>query len=587
MRRLLLPLLLLVFAAPTAAQPPTSAEARNARIDTLTERAVVRLGTLAQPERREAAYRLARVLVELGRCAAAERLSTEQSLVPGGLVWSANSVALTSDRACADRLITSLAQSATETGEAGPMMGRLYHAGALWRRIGEGDKADVAIDEADRYFAERESRDSLGEWICHGGNCLSQLWVERLGALQVYRGSSYYNAELRWLAAQALAHRYAHEARRSAAMTSQRLFEELLAHAVDAGDDGLARLLAEETVYGYPAAYAGERMRQLLEAGRVEEALELWPTAGAAFHAPITPAAFRANLPLFHRWREQLRTRHWRQPGEWLSLLPAVWVERAEHERAREALATARAHHVATRGYEWDLEYVQRLLAVEAMLEGGADPVGWLSRHPFPTSEFSLERDYAFGELAALLAATNRQAEIRRAFDAIHDPRVRQSRLVELPCRAAYGGDAAAAFAVGLARGHLRPRDRTEDEVNRFNGASYQTFLCLVRAGRGDAATVYAQAIDDPRRRLSLFVNFPGDSGIADEMQLRRRFAGLALTLAARHDLWGDGAIPYLAAQLERAGDFAGVERVLARARGGARVSVHEQVLRTYLPARS
>ncbi|HEX8381125.1 MAG TPA: hypothetical protein VF619_11335, partial [Allosphingosinicella sp.] len=363
------------------------------------------------------------------------------------------------------------------------------------------------------------------------------------------------------------------------------VFEELLPLALDAGDDKLARLLAEHTTYGYEAASAGHRMRRLLEQGRIAEALDLWPAAGTAFQARITPALFRANLPLFHRWREQLRNRHWRGPAELHSLLALAWVERGEPERAREALASARAHHASVKGHDWDLEYVRRLQAVEAMLEGGRDPVGWLRRRYSALRGPSLENDYAFRELAAVLAATGRQPETRRAVAAIRDPRIRRKFLVELPCRAAYGGDSAAELAVAVARGNLRAGSREEEKESGFANDAFQTFVCLVRARRGEAAIAYARAIEDPDVRLTLLTAMPVDSGIPNEAALRRRLANLAFALVEARGLWADERVPSIAADYERAGDLTRVERVLARVRGSeGRMEVLGRLLRVYAP---
>lgn len=583
--RLLILLLCLAAAAPAAAQPvPALTAAQRARADALAARALAAFETLPAGERSRAASMLANDFVMLGRCSLAEPLVRTYPLSALGLGFAVYPAALDSDRACADRLITRFAETLVP-GESQRSPWDLYTAGALWRRIGQHDKAAQAIGQAERRLVEEEARDPERAWSCHGGSCLSYLWQVRLWALNLLRGTNRHHDQLRWVATLALSYRYAGEADRPAPMIGYRVFEELLPLAVDAGDDRLAQLLAELTTYGYPAAYAGARMRRLFAQGRIAEALELWPTAGGAFNATLTPTLFRANLPLFHRWREQIRTRNWRGPGELLSLLAAIWVERGEPERAREALATARADHAGIRGYDWQPQYVQRLRAVEAMLEGGGDPIGWLGRQGFPARGASLEHDYAFGELAALLAATNRQAETRRALAAIRDPRLRRSMLVELPCRAAYGGDAAAAFAVGLARGHLRPPNRSRDEMSSFRGGAWQTFLCLIRAHRGEAAIAYVEAVEDPDLRLGFLVEMPLDSGIPDEAALRRRFANLAFALVDARNLWADRRVSYMAADFERAGDFAQVDRVLARVRGGeTRMDVYDRLLRVYAP---
>ncbi|HYJ53807.1 MAG TPA: hypothetical protein VEW04_11605 [Allosphingosinicella sp.] len=583
--RLLILALCLTAAAAADAQAPTLpalTAPRQARVDSLAARALSALETLPPTERRGAASRLADAFASLGRCSLAEPLVRSWPRSAASLGLSVHPEVLESDKACADRLITLYAE-AVVPGETERAPWDLYIAGALWRRIGEEEKAEQAIERAERALIEDEARDPDGGWACHGGNCLSRLWQTRLWALGRLRGSYSHRDQLRWLGTLALSQWHAREARQPGVpYIGQQVFEELLPEAIDAGDDRLAQLLAEPTPYGYPKAYVAQRMRLLFDQGRIAEAIELWPVAQGAFQAPITPAVFRANVALFHQRRELLGTRLGRGPGELLSLLAAVWVERGEPERAREALATARAHHESVRGHDWDLQYVQRLRAVEAMLDGGGDPVRWLHRNTSPTD--SLGRDYAFRELAGLLAATHRQPETRRAIAAIRDPRIRRGTLVELPCRAAYGGDAAANFAVALARGHIGPRSASRDEASQFGAGPLQTFRCLVGAHRGEAAIAYARAVEDPELRLGLFIERPLDSGIPDEAALRGRFADLAFSDIAARNLWADRRVSYMAADFERAGDFSGVDRVLARVRGEARIAVYERLLRVYAP---
>jgi hypothetical protein len=197
----------------------------------------------------------------------------------------------------------------------------------------------------------------------------------------------------------------------------------------------------------------------------------------------------------------------------------------------------------------------------------------------------SSEHDHAFRELAGLLAAMGREAETRRALAAIRDPRVRRAALIDLPCRAAYGGDGPSALALALARGNLRSGSREEEKNSPFAHQANRTFACLVRTHRGEAAIAYARAVEDPKVRLSLLTSMPLGSGIPGEPALRRRVASLAYALVQARGLWGDDSVPYIAADFERSGDFAGVERVLARARGSkVRMDVLDRLLRVYAP---
>jgi hypothetical protein len=585
-RRLTILSLFLAAAAPAAApaDPAISPPARSARIESLAARALAAFDALPAEKQPEAANYLVNDFVMLGRCPLADPLLRAHSYAARSIAILAHPQMLDRDPACADRLIAFYAQP-NPAGLPRRDARTLYTAGALWQRIGQRDKAEAAIDEAERELAEQEASNPVDEWSCHGGNCLSGLWSTRLWALGLTRGTPRHRVMLRWAATLALSHAAARDAHRPGPFIGQAVFEELLPLAFDAGDDKLARLLAEHTTYGYEAASAGHRMRRLFEQDRIAEALELWPAAGTAFQARITPALLRANLPLFHRWREQLRNRHWRGPAELHSLLASAWIERGEPERAREALASARAHHASVKGHDWDLEYVRRLQAVEAMLEGGRDPVGWLRRRSSAPRGPSLENDYGFRELAAVLAATGRQTETRRAVAEIRDLRIRRSFLVELPCRAAHGGGSAAVLAVAVARGNLRAGGRDEEKESGFANDAFQTFVCLVRAHRGEAAIAYARAIEDPDVRLTLLTAMPADSGIPNEAALRRRLANLAFALVEARGLWADERVPSIAADFERAGDFTRVERVLARVRGSeGRMEVLSQLLRVYAP---
>ncbi|HEX9965126.1 MAG TPA: hypothetical protein VGB04_09110 [Allosphingosinicella sp.] len=590
-RRLSILALALAAAAPAWAQgnrsgspAPAFSPAQNARIDSLAARAVAEFETVPAEKRRFAASLLVNDLVLLGRCSLADPLLRAEPFAARGIAILPYPDMLDGDRPCADRLIA-LYANALPPGRTEREPWHLYTAGALWRRIGEYDKASEAIEEAERRLEEKEAADPGAGWSCHGGNCINGLWETRLWSLRLTRGTYVHRSDLRWAATLALSQHHAREARRAGPMIGQAVFEELLPLAVEAGDDRLAQLIGEETTYGYPAAIAGERMRLLIRQGRVAEALELWPTAGAAFQAPITPALFRANLSLFHRWREQIGTRHWRIPGELLSLLASAWLERGDPERAREALVTARAQH-ARKGHDWDPQHVRRLVAVEAMLEGGGDPVAWLARRNPPAGKPSLERDYSFLELASLLAATGRRTETRRALTAIGEPLIRRRILIDLPCRAAYGGEAAAAFAVSVARGHLHTGTPREEKENAFADIAYQTFVCLMQAGRGEAAIAYAQAVEDPDERLTLLAAIPTDRGIPYEAAPRLRKASLGLAMVEARGLWGDERLPYIAGELERAGEFARADRILKRARGAElRMKAYDRLLSAYLPS--
>jgi hypothetical protein len=560
---------------------PVFSEGQRARFDSLARHATASLAGLPVSERPGAARNLAGDFISLGRCDLAEPLIRDNAVPASALPLTIYPVAGLSDHACPDRLISLVAVASREPGPTGIDAWNLYLAGAMWRRIGERRKSDDAIAEAEQYYDRQEAADPIAPWTCHGGNCLSPRWGARLAALALYRGSQLHRAELRWLASLALSQWYARDARHPAPRVGQRLFEELLREAVNAGDQPLAMVLAEPTPDGAPAAFAGEQMRQLLDRGRIAEALELWPTAGPAFRAPISPGLLRANLALFHRWRDSFRQR-WSDSGELHSLLAQAWMERGDREHAREALTSAHAAEAATGGLNWGGQHRGRLRAVESMLDGDGDPVARLAGQDFPGSPLHPSRDYAFAELATLLVATNRPDEARRALAEINDARFRRHLLVELPCRAAAGGEAAALAAIRLV-GRLRPLDRSRDEETSFSDASYQAFQCLIRGHRSEAAIAYALAVENPDTRLTLLTEMPVGDGLADDAAVRRRLAMLALALVEARHLWGDTRIAGMAADFERVGDFAQADRILARARGTAtRLEVFDRLLRRY-----
>lgn len=595
LRRLVFWLLALAAPVPALAHPdgmwpdpPTLTPAQAARVDRLAARAVAWFARRPAAERAGRGAWLSSALIGVGQCRRAEQQMRANPPLPAYMSWTVIEAAGARDPDCVDRMLALAAATPAWQIETSSDPNELHYAGALWRRLGRRPQGEAAIAAAERRLDQLDASDEHA-WMCHGGDCLARLWGTRLLGLRLYHGTDLYSEELHRLAALAFEDRRADESGRGPRRIGQRVFNELFWAAMNEGETALAEQLTPFTRFGRHAI-ARARMTLLIGQGRVDEALALWPVVAPNFHDPIDRDMVRAHPEAFHRWRQQFRPwRYSRDAEELLALLPSVWIELGNRERAAEALATARADIAAGGGQSaggdrWGPALRGRLDAVEAQLEGGADPVAWLAARDVAGDRPA--RDHGFAELAAGLAIAGRPEQARRAIALIRESPIRHRARMELPCRAAAGGDAAARAAVDLAAGALAPLDASRDAGSAFRGLANGTFRCLIRAGRGEAALAYASAIPDPRLRLDLLSTIPPNGVVSDVADLRRRFAERAFALARQHGLWDEPAIAWLAADFEQLGDFRRVDSILARARGDEiRRTIFEKLLESYAAA--
>ncbi|HEX8641635.1 MAG TPA: hypothetical protein VF704_10845 [Allosphingosinicella sp.] len=584
MLRWLLASVVILVAAPIPAighpdgmwpDPPTLTPAQAARVDRLTAGAVAELARPPEGEETRRTGWLINHMIALGHCRTAEELflAGPRSVY---MSWIVIEAAGSADPQCVERFLALAAESPAWHVATSNDPGELYSAGALWRRLGRRRQGEGAIAAAERRLEQLDAGDEYA-WACHGGYCLARLWRARLHGLRLYHGTELYSEELHRLASLAFADRRADELGNGRRRIGHRVFDELFWAAYNEGDTRLAEQLAPFTGLGRNALTRA-RIAGLVQERRIEEALSLWPVVGGPFGHGVDRDLVRADPEAFHRRR--LRFLEWRNFSDAvdvLTLLPSVWLERGNLDRAAEALATAQTD-IAAGGGLWRPEHRGRLAAVEAQLEGRANPVVWLAARDFNGDLRA--RDAGFAELAGGLAAAGRPELARGAIAAIDDARLRHVTLVELPCRAVAGGDAPARAAVDLAAAALAAPASAATESGL---TTHPTFRCLVGAGSDEAALAYASAIGDPRLRLRQLTARPLASA-ADSDRLRRRRADRAFAVARTHGLWDDPAIASMAADFERLGEFGQVDAVLARARGDqTRLKIFEELLESYV----
>lgn len=594
------PFLLLLFALPAAAEsaaaaapaagqpgnlrwawdsvralPPEEAE----RVDSLGALAPAAVGALPEAERIEAVLSMASALARLGRCDSAERLLALAPLSPKQLYRIVEPAAAFQDNPrCADRLIGRLAEAARlhEGNEAG----YLYHAGALWRRMGEEAKGAAALAEGEAQFRQREAAEGRELWTCHGGNCLSPVWGARLHTISLYRGTPLMRPTLEALTERALALAARRDSDRGSVDFGNRVFEVLLRRAVEEGEEAIAARVAPR-VHSDPArAILGVRMDILESEHRYAEAAALWPEASGAFvYAYWGPRQVAAAAEPLFLHRERLPEWLWSfQAADMLVNLAAYYVDQGDPVRAREALRIVDSLTGLPLG---SLPARGLWLALKAWLD--PDPFATLAR--LATSDTKSDRAAAWAELATRFALAGRWPEFESALKRASSAK-RQVASYRLVCRTA--GKASPEIvraALGRARRQLlrsgAPVDPHEawDWESRLDAAAG----CLLANGESELALELLDGVTDPKAKVQALALLAADRRF--EPALRRRLADRARQAAEARALWGEDSIAWLAGAYERLGDIAAVDRLVADAASpGLRVKMLGEAVSSHLP---
>ncbi|HYJ28929.1 MAG TPA: hypothetical protein VEW25_01135 [Allosphingosinicella sp.] len=522
------------------------------------ERVAELVRRLTAPGLRAAPPELARAVALHGDCALAERLlllPLPAPLPSTAVYFNLYPAVSGPDRACAERVIARIEATPGGLGRPGLEPSILYQAGSLWRRIGEEEKARAAIDRAELMYDAWEAEHPDDVWSCHGGHCLSSRWYARLEGLRLLHATPMWRAELRRLAGLAAAGLEI-GGREPEVRVGQRVFETLVQEAATHDEEAVGLSLVAGTPYGDARAYHAARMHALLAEGKVAEAIALLPRAGRAFDGgdPRVIAAHFEAFAAVPGFYERFGLHRFNEAS--MEIVRAL-MERGDFEHAAVVVAAARGS-VAGAGFR-PLGYAA-MEGLAAFLDDPRAPVARL----VATRVGRRSRESELAELALFQASRGDWRGFEAAFAEVRHDSVRARVRAELPCRAASAGEAAAFRGIRRA-GTLRPGRDTEDERLGWRGYVYQSFLCLLRRGHGDAAIAYAQAIGPVRLKLDIASGLPIWTTLAEPARIRRRLADLALAHAERHDLWQESAIEPLALDYERLGDYRQADRIVAR----------------------
>jgi hypothetical protein len=523
---------------------------------------------------------LAYAVAQLGNCALAADLLSGRPFPARTLIAAFQRAIGGPDRACAERALQAITAAALRPGPTGVEPSALYQAGILWRRLGNEERARAAIEAAERLFDAQEARLGDGLWSCHGGDCITSRWFERIHALRLLHGTPQWGTELRRLAALAAPGLAATSDDEARVYIGQRVYEDLVSAAAAHGDEDVGLALAAGTVHrANGRAYYAARMHALLREGRIAEAIALLPRAGGAFwsaDAGLIADNFEAFAAVegFHD-----RFRYRFDMGS-LAIVRAL-MERGEFDRARTLIAAARAGSAEASALPLGYGSMEGLAAFLDRGEGATRHLARLARRDGPRS-----RESALGELALFLASRGDWPRFEDALAEVRHRPLRARILAELPCRAAAAGEAEAFNAIRRTGTFGPRRGEDEDERSEYGGSVYQTFRCLLRRGQGDAAIAYAEAVGPARLKLSLLSGLPIWSSLSQPTRIRRRLADLALAHVERHGLWDEeAAVEAIAAEHERLGDHAAADRILARVQGDERrARLLIKLIESYVP---
>lgn len=522
-------------------------DAQQRRVAALDRRAT------AAGIRRFAPAGLARAVAWLGDCRRAEQIMRGVPYRRGAAFEAFYSTATGPDRACAERALATVAADARRLGPEGIDAADLYAAGILWRRFGDEEQARAAIDEAERLYDAEEAGRGDDLWSCHGGYCITARWFTRLNGLRLLHGTAQWRGELARLVALAAPGIGPSRDAPPALQIGQRVFDELVTAAAMHDEEAVGLAAARGTMYRDARAYHAARMHALLAEGRTQEAMALLPRAGAAFSSN-DPELVAENFDAFVASKDFLT-----RLGVGFDAFPVQLVrallDLGELDRA--ARVAAQLREGAGRRTS-PIRGADELVGLTAFIAAPEAPVARLAQ-----SAPAEGRDLAFTELALFLASRGRWDEFEAAFAQVREPDYRSSLLVDLPCRAAAAGEAAAIRAVRRA-GSIRDPDGDVPRLG-YEGSSNQAYLCLLRRGYGEAAYAYLQALEPVRARFDLASNLPIWSSLAGSARVRRRQADLAFALAERHGLWEESAALTLALEYELLGDHDRVDRIVAR----------------------
>lgn len=543
--------------------PPRLDPARAARLDLLARRATAAVQALPAASRARARLGLASAFIKIGQCRRAEALLPGAPVDPEvRLFWAVQPALTYPDRACAGRMVAFLAESSRRTGNAG----ELYLAGALWRRLGEEERGQAAIAEAERLLDARE-RGPQPEQRCFGTCLGSAAWEIRLMALRVYHGTPLYLPELRALAERALAVQAEAVRDRDAGGyrpgVGEQVFVQLVGSAFEEGAEDVARLLLAREPRDAAQRFLAARMTYLFNEHRFAEALPLgrevarfdwWNLVGAV---QVAPGAFYA-------WRAHIRDWTDRSP-ELLTELARTFMKRGDPVRAGEVLRTLHAQ-VPYDPSQASSNYLPYAAGMEAMIESPADPLAALAARIWPHAPF--DRGDAYGELAVHLARAGRWAEFDRAMAIANNA---GTTLARLPCIVARAGAANVGAGLRRARGEFSRSLRDEDAQVDARSRLETAFSCLLENGHSEAAIEVAGWLPDERRRLEILVNNAQSDSASRPAPIRRRLAGLVLAAVESGNRWDDeDLLGPLAVAYEQLGDHRTVDRILRRVRDPA-----------------
>lgn len=542
-------------------------EAQQRRVAALERRAT------AAGIRRFAPSALARAVAWLGDCRRAEQIMRGVTYRRGAAFEAFYSTATGPDRACAERALATVAADARRPGPEGIEAADLYAAGILWRRFGDEARAGAAIDEAERLYDAEEARRGDDLWSCHGGDCLNARWSARLYGLRLLHGAPQWRGELERLSALATPGIGLAPDAPPALHIGQQVFDELVTAAAMHDEEAIGLAAARGTMYRDARAYHAARMHALLAEGRTQEAMALLPRAGAAFGSN-DPHLVAENFDAFAASTDFLPRLRVGFDAFPVQLVRAL-LERGEHDRAARVVAHLREgadRRTST------IRGADELAGLAAYIEVPEAPVARLVQ-----SAPAEGRDLAFTELALFLASRGRWDEFEAAFAQVRDPDHRSSLLVDLPCRAAAAGEAAAIRAVRRA-GSIR--ESAEDVWRlRYDGTYFQAYLCLLGRGYDEAAFAYVQALEPVHTMFGIASNLPMWRSLADPARVRRRQADLAFALAERHGLWRESAAHSLALEYELLSDHDRADRIVAHVEDGEdRARLLVRLIESYVP---
>lgn len=530
---------------------------------------------------------VADLLLSAGRCREAEALLADYPPPTSRRDEAIDHAGSILDRACANRLITILAGSAEDRAAGDGRLTNLHLAGALWRRIGEEGKGSATLAESERLLLAYEAVAGPDVYSCHGAPCPGSPWLVRLEALRIYHGSPLYKPALDALAERAIRARanaklHPRAARGSLEWVPNHAIEALIHHAVGAGDLRLARRLEPlASLHGLDEV-AAERMRQLFGKRRYAEALSLWPAAGLLFQIDHRTLAAAAASRAFYPYREQFGSLATRNAAKLHVLLTRSLIDRGDGIRARGALASATAHSGSAE--QWDQAERARLHAYRAQIEAPTDPQALLAAQQL--AEGSGGSDTAFAELAVGLAVRGNEAAAVRALARTRDTAVRDHALAELPCRLvlAAASDTRLERAIAFVILHRSPSSSGEASQEHYAG-SWRTFLCLIEAGRHEAAVAWALAQPEANTRFSLLTGFPDEVFASDRPNwLARRLADQAIAMIDADPRLLTPDLKRLAAACERLGERRRVERILRTAKTAEdRFQLYRELLQSHL----